>query len=73
MIVFRNLEDVFVHTGTNEAIISQFNSLLFCNDDYNGGDDDDDDNSIQFFINVPRQQPQGQLQTQHSVNKVITI
>jgi hypothetical protein len=30
-------------------------------------------NSIQFFINVPRQQPQGQLQTQHSVNKVITI
>jgi hypothetical protein len=29
--------------------------------------DDDDDNSVQFFIIfVPSQQPQGQLQTQHS-------
>jgi hypothetical protein len=32
-------------------------------------DDDDDDNSIQFFIiYVPSQQPQGQLQTQHSTD-----
>jgi hypothetical protein len=35
--------------------------------------DNNNNNSIKLFINVPRQQPQGQLQTQHSVNKVITI
>jgi hypothetical protein len=32
-------------------------------------DSDDDDNSIQFcIINVPSQQLQGQLQTQHTVD-----
>jgi hypothetical protein len=40
--------------------------------DHNVSDDeyDDDNNSIQFFIiYVLSQQPQGQLQTQHSVGK----
>jgi hypothetical protein len=36
--------------------------------------DDDDDNSIQFFIiYVPSQQPNGQLQIQHSLDASIYI
>jgi hypothetical protein len=49
MIVFRNLLDVFVHTGNNKSIISKLNYLLFCNDDdkvYDDDDDDDDNNNI---------------------------
>jgi hypothetical protein len=32
------------------------------------GGDDDEDNSVQFFIYVPSQQLQGQLQTQHNAD-----
>jgi hypothetical protein len=38
-------------------------------DDDDDDDDDNNNNSIQFFIiYAPSQQPQGQLQTQHSVD-----
>jgi hypothetical protein len=51
-------------------------------DDYSGNRDDDDDNnnnsiqfnSIQFwFISVPNQQPDGQLQKQHNKQTQITM
>jgi hypothetical protein len=55
-----------------EVIFNKFNGYRICTWVISSATkyhDDDDNNSIQFFIiNVPSQQLQGQLETQHSVD-----
>jgi hypothetical protein len=60
--------------GGENILLLAGENCIFSAFSFHNIDDDDDNNSIQFFIiYVPSQQPQGQLQTQHSVGTRIIM